>query len=128
MQRTGILATSSWKLYTEVLQPKLRRGRIATIPQLPIMEKHGPHMKKEDRFEKISAIIARIASEKGLPAQPVAENTVILSSGLGIDSLDLAAIVIELSEATGKDPFQNGFIEFRTIGELCDLYGDGQGA
>jgi acyl carrier protein len=41
---------------------------------------------------------------------------------LGIDSLDLATIVVQLTEATGEDPFQGGFIEFRTVGELTRLY------
>lgn len=81
-------------------------------------------MAKKDLLERIRSILKRIAAEKNLTVQPVTEETVLLGSALGIDSLDLAAIVIELSEFTGKDPFQDGFIGFRTAGELSDLYLD----
>jgi acyl carrier protein len=84
-------------------------------------------MTKQMMIERICAMIERIAAEKGLTVQPIAEETVLLGSTLGIDSLDLAAIVVELSESTGKDPFQGGFIEFRTVGELGDLYVDKNG-
>ncbi|MEI9811629.1 MAG: phosphopantetheine-binding protein [Acidobacteriota bacterium] len=79
-------------------------------------------MTKPELLEKIRIIIERTAAEKGLTVPPIDEETVLLGSSLGIDSLDLAAIVVELSEATGKDPFQDGFVDFRTVGELRDLY------
>ena len=84
-------------------------------------------MAKNELLEKIRTIIGRIAAEKNLTVQPIAEETVLLGSTLGIDSLDLAALVVELSEATAKDPFQDGFVEFRTVGELGDLYRDKNG-
>jgi acyl carrier protein len=46
----------------------------------------------------------------------------LLGGGLPIDSLDLAGLVVELELATGLDPFKDGFVEFRTAGELADLY------
>lgn len=39
-----------------------------------------------------------------------------------LDSLDLAQVVIMLEEKTGKTPFDQGFINFRTIRELAKLY------
>jgi hypothetical protein len=39
-----------------------------------------------------------------------------------IDSLDLAMLVREMEERVGHDPFQDGFIDFRTAGELAKLY------
>ncbi len=39
-----------------------------------------------------------------------------------LDSLDLAEVIVLLEEKTGKDPFLNGFINFKTIGELAKLY------
>jgi acyl carrier protein len=36
-----------------------------------------------------------------------------------IDSLDLAAIVVELEKVTGRDSFRNGFINFCTVGQLA---------
>jgi acyl carrier protein len=79
-------------------------------------------MMRNELVATVRNMIGCTAAEKGLPAMPVAEDTVLLGSALGIDSLDLAAIVVQLSETTGQDPFQDGFIEFRTVGQLCDLY------
>jgi acyl carrier protein len=70
----------------------------------------------------IDTLVQDALSQKGLPPQPVGGETVLLDSSLGIDSLDLAAIVVQLSEETGKDPFEDGFIDFRTVGELARLY------
>jgi acyl carrier protein len=39
-----------------------------------------------------------------------------------LDSLDVAQVVVMLEEKTKKDPFAKGFIRFRTIQELADLY------
>jgi acyl carrier protein len=83
---------------------------------------------RTELLEKIRTAVKRIAEEKKLSVQPIGEETVLLGSDLGIDSLDLAAIVVELSETTGTDPFQNGFVEFRTVGELSDLYCSQNGA
>ncbi len=76
----------------------------------------------------IDTLIQDALKQKGFPPQPVTTDTVLLDSSLGIDSLDLAAIVVQLSEETGKDPFEDGFIDFRTVGELARLYvaSDGQ--
>jgi acyl carrier protein len=43
-------------------------------------------------------------------------------AGGAMDSLDLAVLVVELEERIGKDPFKDGFVNFRTAGELADLY------
>ena len=67
-------------------------------------------------------IIRRVLEDKGLCCPEISESTPLLGSSLGIDSLDLATIVVQLTEATGEDPFQGGFIEFRTVGELTRLY------
>lgn len=45
-----------------------------------------------------------------------------IMADIGLDSLALAVIVIELEEQTGKDPFANGFREFSTVEELAALY------
>jgi acyl carrier protein len=49
-------------------------------------------------------------------------DTVLLGGEILLDSLDLAGIVVELESITGKDPFSNGFVDFRTIGQLAELY------
>lgn len=60
--------------------------------------------------------------EKGFPQTDLGSATVLLGGDLPIDSLDVATILIDLQEQTGRDPFADGFIEFRTIGELVSLY------
>jgi len=71
---------------------------------------------------EIAQMIQSALRDKGMTAPPVSGNSVLLDSNIGIDSLDLAAIVVQLTEKTGKDPFANGFIEFQTVGELAGLY------
>jgi acyl carrier protein len=70
----------------------------------------------------IESMVHDALMQKGLPPQPVCGETMLLGSPLGIDSLDLAAIVVRLSEQTGRDPFQDGFVDFRTVGDLAQLY------
>ena len=76
----------------------------------------------------IDTLVQGALQQKSLPPQPVTADTLLLGAGLGIDSLDLAAIVVQLTEETGKDPFEDGFIDFRTAGQLAQLYAapDGQ--
>lgn len=76
----------------------------------------------------INTLVQDALKQRGLPPQPVTADTLLLGASLGIDSLDLAAIVVQLTEETGKDPFEGGFIDFRTVGELAQLYAapDGQ--
>jgi acyl carrier protein len=45
-----------------------------------------------------------------------------VGGSLGIDSLDLAGLVVDLQTSTGLDPFAAGFVNFRTAGELADLF------
>lgn len=70
----------------------------------------------------IEKIVGNILSSKGLPPPRIDANTELLGGDVGIDSLDLAMLVRELEDATGFDPFHEGFIEFRTAGELAKLY------
>lgn len=78
--------------------------------------------REEQIFSQICAILERILSGKGRDLPGIDVDTVLLGRDLGIDSLDLAMLVRELEETTGFDPFQRGFIEFRTVGELARLY------
>jgi acyl carrier protein len=66
--------------------------------------------------------IAERIREKGLPVPELKDDTLMLGGDLPIDSLDVATILIELQGETGYDPFADGFIEFRSIGELVALY------
>jgi acyl carrier protein len=79
-------------------------------------------MTEQELFDLIRQIVDRIAASKGTTAPKMKSETMLLGGGLPIDSLDLAAIVVELEQATGVDPFKAGFVNFRTAGELARLY------
>jgi acyl carrier protein len=74
--------------------------------------------------QEVVRILAETLKAKGQTPENLHDETPLLGGGLAIDSLDLAGLVVNLTEATGKDPFANGFIAFRTIGELARLYAD----
>lgn len=79
-------------------------------------------MSEQQVFEHISTIITRILTDKGQSPAALTPSTALLGGGVGIDSLDLAMLVRELEQVMGFDPFEDGFIEFRTAGELAKLY------
>ena len=72
--------------------------------------------------EQIQAIVDEILRMKGLTPVPLNNNTRFLGDDLPIDSLDLAVVIAELQQTTGKDPFKEGFRSFQTVGELSMLY------
>lgn len=73
-------------------------------------------------LDQIDVIVRRTLEDKGLKASKVSAETQLLGGELKIDSLDLAMLVRELEDVVGHDPFVEGFIEFRTAGELAKLY------
>jgi len=79
-------------------------------------------MDEQTVFSHISRIVARTLEDKGRGGVTLHPDSELLGGEVGIDSLDLAMLVRELEEICGFDPFANGFIEFRTAGELARLY------
>lgn len=79
-------------------------------------------MTEQEMLVHIERLVGNTLTGKGLPAAKVDASTELLGGGIGIDSLDLALLVRELEEVAGHDPFGDGFIEFRTAGELAKLY------
>jgi len=79
-------------------------------------------MSEPELLDLIKVVVDRIATSKGTSAPKILPNTALLGGGLPIDSLDLASLVVELEQATGRDPFKAGFVDFRTAGELAQLY------
>lgn len=73
-------------------------------------------------FEQIKSIVQRMLEDKGVKAAKIEPDTELLGGAINIDSLDLAMLVRELEDVVGHDPFAEGFIEFRTAGELAKLY------
>jgi acyl carrier protein len=82
--------------------------------------------KMTDQSEEVVGHIQRVVDgiheQKGLPRVPLQRHSELLDARLGLDSLDLAVIVTQLEELTGRDPFKGGFRHFTTVGELADLY------
>ena len=74
----------------------------------------------------ISDSVNRALKEQGKPSVEITRATRLVGGeDLEIDSLDLAVIVADLQEATGKDPFAESFVPFTTVGELIDLFSSG---
>lgn len=79
-------------------------------------------MTEQEVLGHIQRLVSNALEGKGLPDSKVDSGTELLGGSVGIDSLDLAMMVRELEEVAGHDPFADGFIEFRTAGELAKLY------
>lgn len=77
---------------------------------------------------QIQRLVTEALEAKGSPAKALTDDTLLLGGDLGIDSLDLAGVVVNLSEFAQRDPFANGFVEFRTVGEMIRLYASDGGA
>jgi hypothetical protein len=60
-------------------------------------------------------------AEKGEDSSAIGPLTILLQS-TGADSLDLAVLVSQLEECTGRDPFAATVPEFQTIRDLARLY------
>jgi acyl carrier protein len=78
-------------------------------------------MQLQDLIDIISCRAQSMLKDKGLPAEAIGPDRALLGD-VGLDSLDLAGIVVELQELTGADPFEAGFVEFRTVRELAALF------
>jgi acyl carrier protein len=74
-------------------------------------------------LELIRDYTVRRCEERGLPKSDVGEGTILLGDANGLDSVDLATLVFELQEATGEDPFEQGYVPFQTAGDLARLFG-----
>jgi acyl carrier protein len=75
-------------------------------------------------IDLVSEELSRIIADKGETCPKLDRDTVLLSEGGPIDSLDLAVLVVALEERTGRQPFRAGFRLFRTLGELADLFAE----
>jgi acyl carrier protein len=74
-----------------------------------------------DMRKKIAAIINRVLRDSGKPDCETLTNGVLLD-GIGLDSLDLAVVIVNLEREYGIDPFRSDSARVRTFGELVDLY------
>jgi len=81
-------------------------------------------MQKQEMLALIGQMVNEKRAQNNLGPMVIGAEDRLLGDSLGIDSLDLAAIVVELEEHTGRDPFANGIVNFQTAGALADLYAD----
>jgi acyl carrier protein len=79
-------------------------------------------MTTDEAQATIIQVVLEILQDKGRREPELGADTVLLGGQLGIDSLDLAVVVIRMGELAAKEPFENGFIDFRTIGDMAELY------
>ena len=77
---------------------------------------------RTEALSSINEFINEVRLNKGLGSMVVTKDTSLLDGEAGIDSLDLAALVVHLEGETGCDPFRDGFINFNTAGELAALF------
>lgn len=75
-----------------------------------------------DVYDLVTATIADQMKQKGLEVPGLERSTRLLGGDLPLDSLDLAAILVELQTHFDSDPFASGFINFETVGELVQIY------
>ena len=73
-------------------------------------------------IQLICSKIRTTLTDKGESIGQLDASTALLGGDLPLDSLDLAGIVVELEQATGRDPFGGGFVEFQTVRELAELF------
>jgi acyl carrier protein len=81
-----------------------------------------PTMNSDEVRCHIEKIVNRLLAQKGLAALKLDDSSRFLGGEIPIDSLDLAVVITELERVTKKDPFKDGFRNFRTVGELAQLY------
>ena len=74
-------------------------------------------------FDVIERFVNEVREGKGMPSGfALTPATSLVDGSAGIDSLDLAALVVELQNHTGKDPFAEGFVNFDNAATLAALY------
>ena len=72
-------------------------------------------------FEMVAQAVRAILSERGDPVPVLNPETPIYVSGL--DSLDIAALTIQLNEQIGRVPEEKLRQYPKTLGQLAELYG-----
>lgn len=75
-----------------------------------------------DAQELVLSELQSIRLSKGLAPIHIDDKSILLGGELGLDSLDLATLVVTLEELTGMSPFSAGFVMFKTVGDLSALF------
>jgi len=78
-------------------------------------------MKINDIRATIEHVIKRVLTDSGRPTRTF-KNDDELGEEIGLDSLDLAVMIVELEQELGVDPFRDGEHSVRTFGDVVSLY------
>lgn len=71
--------------------------------------------------DTICTIINRVRTDSGREAMEIRDDHQ-LTAEIGLDSLDLAQLVVAIEKELGVDPFRDGSASARTVGELVAVY------
>ncbi|MDG2384218.1 MAG: acyl carrier protein [Pirellulaceae bacterium] len=74
-----------------------------------------------DIKKTITGVINRILTDSGRDAREIADADTFMDT-IGLDSLDLAVMVVGLEQSLGVDPFRSGAQAVQTVGELVEIY------
>jgi acyl carrier protein len=69
----------------------------------------------------VTRVLNRVLTDSGRPARQFTDGDT-LTGTIGLDSLDLAVLVVGLEQELGVDPFRSGARAVQTVGELVELY------
>lgn len=75
-----------------------------------------------DVLRLIETFVNEVRTAKNLGPIAIRPETSLVDGSTGIDSLDLAAMVVELHTRTEKDPFADGFRNFDNARSLAELF------
>lgn len=76
---------------------------------------------KNELRQSIVDTINKVRTDSGRESLEV-KDTDALMVELGLNSLDLAVLVVSLEKSLGVDPFRNGSGTARTLGDLVTVY------
>jgi acyl carrier protein len=74
-----------------------------------------------DVARAVRAAVAQVLADSGRPEVEVCDESA-LREQLGLDSLDLALVVVRLEQTLGIDPFRRRGTAVRTVGDLTAAY------
>jgi len=69
----------------------------------------------------VEAEIQRVLEDSGRPVVGLRDDDLLFAK-VGLDSLDLAQVVVALEQSLGIDPFRKRGISIRTFGDLVQAY------
>ena len=79
-------------------------------------------MSRDEVTSFLVGYLKQLCARKGISPDVVHPSESIFGSGMGLDSLDLAAAMVALEQATGRSPFDEGVPRFITVADLADLF------